>query len=175
MYFGGGYRAPAQTATFDAPSQNQNGKYNEDALPAMPSWNTAQSRRVEDEDVEMEKLNDQSGQQQSLLRNSGGRYYGNSPPKTYEEGDLGMTQAGPYHDYSQHQQFVASPTSTAAPSMYPPTYHTRPPSSVYDPHANPYEASIPPSYRTAPPSIAPTQQMGYGVGRKPVQGSWREV
>ncbi|KAK4508179.1 hypothetical protein PRZ48_001917 [Zasmidium cellare] len=53
----GGYRSGnvAQTATFDTPSKN--GRYNEDALPAMPSWDTAASRR--EEVMEMEKLNQQ--------------------------------------------------------------------------------------------------------------------
>lgn len=218
MYFGAGYRAP-QTATFDSPS---NKNYNEDSLPAMPTWSTAQSRQVEDESVEMEKLDRHpSAQQQGLLHQ---RH--ESEDSIEQDGDIGRMQAGLYnqqaapyegqpnvyheqnsyqgqanvyheqnpyheqantyygqvspyqgptspHDYSQHQQFVGSPTSTAGPSMYPPAYN-RPPSSVY---TSPYAA--PPSYRTAPPSIAspPPQhaQMNYGIGRKPVTGSWRDV
>ena len=170
--YAGGYRGSPvkQTATFDVPSKN--GGYNEDALPAMPSWDHAQSRHVEEEeDVEMEKLDQQqpyAQQQESLLSDnhqSGGRYY-SSPPQQDSAlgGDLG-TASGPYHDYSQHQQFVASPVSTARNSMYPPTYHTSPPSTIYEP-----QSAYPPSYHTqAPPSLAS------GVGRKPVQGSWRDV
>jgi hypothetical protein len=176
----GGYRGP-QTATFDAPTkQGAATGYNEDALPAMPSWDQAQSRHVHDEDVEMEKLDQNTAQHESLLNNqpnSGGRYYNNGAQDT--AGDLGTMQASPYHDYGAHQQFVSSPTSTAPGSMYPPTYHTRPQSSVYgEPQ---YAPSIPPSYHTAAPSIAsPVQQtpmpmpMG-NMGRKPVQGSWRDV
>lgn len=188
MYGGGGYayRGP-QTATFDAPTKN--GKYNEDSLPAMPSWDQAQSRHVQEDDVEMEKLNDHSAQQQSLLandqRNSGGRYYNNdaypyeaSRPTAHDTaGDLGTMHTGPYHDYDAHRQFSGSPTSTAPSSMYPPTYQTRPQSSVYGEQH--YAPSIPPSYRTAAPSVAsPTQQPTLpftGVGRKPVQGTWRDV
>ena len=182
---GYGYRGP-QTATFEAPSKNRNETYNEDALPAMPSWQNAQSRHVEEDDVEMEKLDNTSAQQQSLLAANndglagGGRYYNNQAH--HDAGaDLGTMHAGPYHDYDQHQQFAGSPVSTAQNSMYPPTYRTRPQSSVYEPQsAGPYAPSIPPSYRTAAPSIAsPVQQpppMPYaGVGRKPVQGSWRDV
>ena len=36
----------SQTATFDAPSRNQ--AHNEDSLPHMPSWQNAQTRKVED-------------------------------------------------------------------------------------------------------------------------------
>jgi hypothetical protein len=189
MYGGAGggyaYRGGPQTATFDAPTKN--GKYNEDALPAMPSWDQANSRHVQDEDVEMEKLDQHSAQQESLLnkQHGGGRYY-NSPPQQDTAGDLGMAQAGPYHDYNAHQQYAAtSPTLTAPTSMYAPTYHTQPqtaygasPPSVYGEQQ--YAVSIPPSYRTAAPSIvSPVEQrqsMHYtGVGRKPVQGSWRDV
>ena len=183
MYGGNGYgyayRGP-QTATFDAPT-TKNGQYNEDALPAMPSWDHATSKHVEEQDVEMEKLDGIAGQQEALLSdngNSGGRYYTNQAQDP--AGDLGAMQTGPYHDYDQHQQFVGSPIATRANSTYPPTYHTRPQPSGYDaPSANPYAPSIPPSYRTAAPSVAsPVQQShpaSLGVGRKPVQGTWRDV
>ena len=177
IYGGGGYGySGPQTATFDSPS-NKNGKYNEDALPAMPSWDQAQSRRVEDHDVEMEKLDQHSAQQESLLaqNNAGsveaGRYYGNEQSHIAQEGsDLGTMHAGPYHDYEAHQQFVGSPVASTRNSAYPPTYQTRPQSSVY---GNGYAASIPPSYHTAAPSVAsPVQQ---SMPRRPVQGSWRDV
>lgn len=100
----GGYRGGnvAQTATFDA---SKSGRYNEDALPAMPSWDNATSRK--EEVVEMEKLNehdaqthgdgmlyrnpeppsaygyqqDQPSQSASLLhQQESGRYYGGSQP-----------------------------------------------------------------------------------------------
>lgn len=48
------YGAPPQFATFDASSSRSKGATNihEDSLPAMPSWQTSQSRRVmhDDED-----------------------------------------------------------------------------------------------------------------------------
>ena len=46
---------PPQFAQFDAPSQpyGPTRKIGEDSLPAMPSWNQAQSRKIEEDDVEM--------------------------------------------------------------------------------------------------------------------------
>ncbi|KAL9099661.1 MAG: hypothetical protein Q9163_004874 [Psora crenata] len=40
---------PARYAQFDAPGHRGVGKGDEDALPTMPSWKDAQSRRVEDQ------------------------------------------------------------------------------------------------------------------------------
>ncbi|EMC94645.1 hypothetical protein BAUCODRAFT_149771 [Baudoinia panamericana UAMH 10762] len=205
MYAQGmGYRGPpaAQTATFDAPSNKAGSQaYNEDALPAMPSWSHATDKHVmaeeaEDEDVEMEKLNHPDSQEQRLLPQQQQQQqqqhgYAQQPAYSRQQdvgGDLGAMSANPYHDYDQHQQFVSSPTSTARHSEYPPTYHTRSPTStVYEPAARAqwgqgYAASIPPSYRTRPDSVAsrfpPPQQQQQGTGgiaRKPVQGSWRDV
>lgn len=156
--------------------------YNEDALPAMPSWDQAQSKHVEDEDVEMEKLDHRTSQQQDGLLSSqndagAGRYYSHQNQAGQEHGDMGMMHASPYqeHDYSSHQQFVGSPVSSARTSMYPPTYHTQQPESVYgDTGYTGYAPSIPPSYHTAAPSIASPVQQNY-TARRPVQGSWRDV
>lgn len=171
----GGYRGP-QTATFDAPT-NKNGTYNEDALPAMPSWEQAQSKRVEHDDVEMEKLDHRTSQQEGLLSHSdttSGRYYNNQNHIGQEHGDVGMMHASPYgeHDYNSHQQFVGSPISSVHNSTYPPTYHTQQPESVYG--DNGYAPSIPPSYHTAAPSIVSPVQQNFS-SRRPVQGSWRDV
>ncbi|KAK4550777.1 hypothetical protein LTR36_000356 [Oleoguttula mirabilis] len=169
----GGYRgAPAQTATFAAPN-----KYNPDALAHMPSWDTAASKHVEDDDVEMEKLNYPQAQQQSLLPSHGnGGFY--NQQREAQTGDVGTMHANPYHDYDRHQQFVASPTSTARTSAYPPTYHTSPTSTVYEPARQQragYAPSVLPSYRTGPPSIASPPPQHPQIGRKPVQGTWRDV
>ncbi|KAI9926927.1 hypothetical protein ASPWEDRAFT_177057 [Aspergillus wentii DTO 134E9] len=55
------YDSPS-TARFDAPSSPAASKVNDDALPAMPSWDDAVTRRVEDknahvDEMEMEPLN----------------------------------------------------------------------------------------------------------------------
>ena len=179
MYGAGayGYRGP-QTATFDVTSKKNNaGGLDEDALPAMPAWDHTPNKHVEEDDVAMEQLNHNAAQRESLLpRDNHNGYYGND---ISQAGDLGTMQAGPYQRYDAHQQYVGSPVSTAPSTMYPPTYHTRPQSSVYEPvSASPYAASVPPSYRTAPPSIASPhpQPAGIGgIGRKPVAGTWRDV
>ena len=68
------YNHGPQTATFDAPSKSMN----EDALPAMPSWDNARSRRVEQEHlpqyeggegdiVEMDKFDNRPGATQQHL------------------------------------------------------------------------------------------------------------
>ena len=66
--FHGGYQTPqapptyrgAQVARFDTPSSPGLSKMNEDALPAMPTWEQGVSRRVEDtspqpDSVEMDR------------------------------------------------------------------------------------------------------------------------
>lgn len=224
-YPGGGLRggagSVANTATFDSPSQ----KYNEDALPPMPSWDNATSRRVEHDepgDVEMEKLQPTYTQQEVglLSHDQDSRYdYSNRQ----EAGDLGAggMYASPYHDYSGHQQaFQSSPygtqRGTASPNPYGSQRGTPSPNpyaqGAYTPQASQYSAPYrsaaspvaAPPYRSSPdnyggqqsqrtysPSVAApsyhTQdvvspvstgqyQQGYqAFGRKPVQGSWREV
>lgn len=135
----GGYRGGniAQTATFDTSSKN--GRYNEDALPAMPSWDNATSRR--EEVMEMEKMDHQNGrtngagdgmlyqnpepnhaygyqqgQQESLLpKQETGRYYGagqRSPSARQDfaqEGDMGGMTAQPYSDNHNQRQQQFSP------------------------------------------------------------------
>ncbi|THC97734.1 hypothetical protein EYZ11_002781 [Aspergillus tanneri] len=74
----------AQVAHFDSPSNHSAGKYNEDALPAMPSWDNAVTRRVEDTDhhqdaMEMEPLNPSNQathRTPSASRPNGGGYNG---------------------------------------------------------------------------------------------------
>jgi hypothetical protein len=215
---GGGYRgtAVAKTATFDAPSSNRAGSgaatFNEDvrlttllvpavsanpvqALPQMPSWDTATSKHVEQE-VELEKLAHPQAQQESLIpKNKYGYDNGNYNDQYHHQdaaatADLGNMHASPYQEYDQFQQHQQPQQNWGASSVsntgYPPTYHTASPTStVYEPagHQNwgnnggGYAPSMPPSYRAGPPSISslpPQQSMG-GAGRKPVQGSWRDV
>ncbi|KAK5115093.1 hypothetical protein LTR62_001790 [Meristemomyces frigidus] len=192
MYVGGGYRgAPvAATATFDGPSRSAvqmapAGKYNPDALPAMPSMDNAASRHIEEDDMEMEKLDHFQAQQQSLLpqQENRGYYNDNRQQLDQQAGDVGaMQHPAPYHDYNAHRQYAGSVASSAQPSIYPPTYHSNQIQNGYgqtgqQPQRS-YAPSVPPIYRTAPPSImspvSPPPQNG-GIGRKPVQGTWRDV
>lgn len=177
MYGASPYRG-APTATFDAHSRA--GKYNEDALPAMPSWDNAATRRVEDEEsMEMGQLGEHhphAAQSQQLLADheaqlsyggGGGGYSGQqaaqhpneryyAPQDHSAAGDLGGTGAA---RYEQHHQYAPSaPMSPVSPTAYEPSV-------------------APPSYQTRPPSMVSPVRGGYAgqIGRRPVQGSWRDV
>ncbi|KAK8210310.1 hypothetical protein M8818_003478 [Zalaria obscura] len=155
--------AAPQHAHFEGPSGKKGnvGGYNEDALPAMPSWDNASNRKVED-DVEM--------QQQPMLPKDHG--YG-------QGGDLGLMnpyeqqQQSPYYSQIQSRGYgrdagYASPYHSASPTS--PSYgQSRGYAHGYG-QRSPYEPSIPPSYHTAAPTIAAPN-----VGRKPVSGSWRDL
>lgn len=182
MYAGGGYRG-AQTATFDEPRKPAAAaKYNEDALPAMPSWDHAQSRHVED-DVEMEKLDQypqQTQQQQGLLSHQQqhphqDRFYSNPPIQDHSNpGDLGMMHASPYQDYDSQRQATHSPSIYSQSTAYQPhgAGGVTSPTSMYEP------SLYPPSYHTQAPAGSNVANVGFGqqsIGRKPVQGSWRDV
>ncbi|KAI5370119.1 hypothetical protein Slin15195_G009970 [Septoria linicola] len=123
----GGPRSVAQTATFESSSQ----KYHEDALPAMPSWSNASSRRVEhhEDDVEMDKMESRvaasaisaQAQKERLLSQNPNYYSGQETGSdmgyrgqgTGSTGDIGYMGAGHahshYHDYDQQRQQAMSP------------------------------------------------------------------
>lgn len=148
--------------------QNKSGgatTFNEDALPAMPSWDHGRDRQVAQEDLEMGHIqNPQAAQQQGLLSQN-------------NTGDPGAMNAAPAHDYASHGQFAPQSmysqdaasshapnrvtsmrTTLHEPSLYPPSYHTQAPGN----HAQAMGAgALPPA--------------GHTIGRKPVGGSWRDV
>ena len=127
------YHGGPTTATFDTSSGR---KINEDSLPAMPSWDTAPTRRVEDpaqeklmQDVEMGRLAPILAQPQRTSRNgynqvpngpmsptspthSQNSYFATHPQN--QNADLGAQRIGPYDSYDD------TPHSPA------PTYHTNP-------------------------------------------------
>lgn len=168
---------PAQYARFDAPSQAKSGhKYNEDSLPAMPSWDNAPTTRQLDEDLEMEKMPYASAQAAPML------------PKTYRAGgagthagDLGMMGGPQYQQPTQHGYGQSSPYGMSQAANPYTDAHTGygQPQQTYNPYgyngqrqSAGYEPSVapPPSYRTAAPHVAAPV-----VGRKPVSGSWRDL
>ena len=168
----GGFNAP-QTASYEVSKKQGNAA---DKLPPMPTWDNARDKReLMEDDVEMNRMDQQNAQSQPFLASGGlgqdhQRYYNQQDAPG--AGDMGTMQTGPYHNYDQHQQFVTSPVSSMGPqSNYPPAYnaYASPPSTVYEPN---YANSIPPSYRTMPMSPPPAMS---GVERKPVQGSFRNV
>ncbi|WPG97562.1 Hypothetical protein R9X50_00033900 [Acrodontium crateriforme] len=96
----GGYRGPS-TATFDVPTRKGPG-YNEDALPAMPSWNNATSKHVMEE-VELEEQ-PPAHQKESLLAkpDTGNGGYAGSQQGSSEH--VGAIRANsPYHDTNSPQ------------------------------------------------------------------------
>ncbi|KAK5170002.1 hypothetical protein LTR04_005233 [Oleoguttula sp. CCFEE 6159] len=216
-----------QYAQFDAHGGAKGGgKFNEDALPAMPSWDTATSKKVEHpveegDDVELNHLdpdvNSSSAHAPMLanaaaaplrspalpspafphqqngtmgggdLRSSGyGQETGvySATGHSYPSGQ-GYGQAAQYgqpsqyaraqsyngHDYPQShyppQHAPSTPyeptTAYQAPQQSPRSPYQQQPQSPYQPR------SVPPSYRSAP-SVASAR-----IGRKPVQGSWRDL
>lgn len=101
-YGGGSRKDVAQTATFDAPSSQK--VYNEDALPAMPSWQNASSRRIEqlEEDVELDKMDNQVV---------------TSSVPAQSERLLNHQQKNPNSYNNNGQQAMESPPAAAAASM----------------------------------------------------------
>ena len=148
-----------QFATFDT-GNKRNSRLNEDSLPAMPSWNTAATRRVEDtsappqrgSNMEMERMIPQSQthspvEQPEYLQNHPPRAAALSPvherqPSYPPAQNYAPNQAYQEHDmgngYSDDQyQHVTSPLSPA-PSYYstvPPmgaAMHRQQPQNAYD-------------------------------------------
>lgn len=185
MSGGAGYRG-APTSPYDQASPYKSATFNEDALPAFPT--SASERQVQHDDMEMQSP--QAAQQQGLLsshNNSNADYYhGQQQPNTTNSD---LTAASPTHNYDSHRQFApsqslysqqeyaAAPLAHAPnrvtsvrstqyePSLYPPSYHTQAPGNAVHFAAAPGGGTSSP-----PPPFA-----GHAIGRKPVQGTWRDV
>lgn len=164
MSGGAGYRG-APMSPHDAPKP--------DALPAFPTH----SRDRQYDDVEMGHIqNSQAGQQQGLLSSHGNAdYYGQGQQSA--AGDLGAMNASPAHNYDSHRQF-------APQSLYSQETASQVPNRVTSMRSTQYEPSLyPPSYHTqaqgnhtylAGGTVSPPPA-GQSIGRKPVQGTWRDV
>lgn len=183
---------PSRFATFDAPSK---GPIHEDSLPAMPSWDTASTRRVEDapanNDMEMGRL----AQHGSRTGRGGYSQVSDQPPSPYGNGrgadmthayasDLGAqrqgAEGGGYGGYSsgaapaspfhEHQ-----PYSDRSPGLGSVSYGGGPPSYRTTPQSE-YQAptfSAPGPMNVSPSQVRPPSLLQ--VGRRPVPGSGREV
>jgi hypothetical protein len=134
-----------QYAHFDAPSK----PFNEDALPAMPSWNNSRTLRQQDNEVnemEMGSMHNQAAQ--PMLPKSPRAQVQEYPYQANAGaygGDLASSRAELPRQPQQYGYGRQSPRVAAQG----------------------YEGSIaaPPSYHTTAP----------GVARKPVSGSWRDL
>ncbi|KAF9888061.1 hypothetical protein FE257_009326 [Aspergillus nanangensis] len=111
------YRGQQQVARFDSP-KSSTPKINEDALPAMPTWDNAVNRRVEDKDhhndaMEMEPLNPLNNEPRRMPSAShhGPGYMGVPPVRTNTSSSF-YSEARPYDDqspYGHHSPGVPSP------------------------------------------------------------------
>lgn len=180
-----------QFATFDAGAKNA--RVHDDSLPAMPSWDNAATRRVEDHsqhrdsDMEMERMLPQSPVREQP--------YGRSQHYTSDLGAQRLDQRGAANDYYD------------APLSPAPTYYSTVPAAAgaVVPSNAAYNRGLPPNVAPYPPageraqftpqSISPPSAPSYSpyqspplqqnngarppsllqVGRKPVAGSYREV
>lgn len=129
----------AQVARFDTPPSPGVSKMNDDALPAMPSWDHAVSRRVEDsspqpESVEMEPLNPVNRpphRRPSASRSPVGGYMGPPPIRTgsavqrdYYPDSHGYDDQNPYDYHAQTTSPYDQPYRDNSPGG---NYHAMPP------------------------------------------------
>ncbi|MCJ1473407.1 hypothetical protein MMC13_002058 [Lambiella insularis] len=195
------YKPQPQNAQFDAARK---GKINEDALPAMPSWETASSRKVFDdhnEDVELGPLDPFHEQTAPMLANqaptprvgSGDHSSAGVLPYqqygAYHGGDLG----NPYgqHNYEDHPNpygsipapapsygntaYDYSGNSNARAQLPHSTYAASETSTRYEPASSYAGQELGTAYRSRPPLPAQQRAPSGGPMRKPVQSTWREV
>ncbi|RDW93739.1 uncharacterized protein DSM5745_01061 [Aspergillus mulundensis] len=168
----------AQVARFDAPTSPGISKMNEDALPAMPSWDHAVTRRVEDtsphsESVEMEPLSPVTRpphRTPSAPRSNTPGYRGPPPIRTAVQNDYYPdSHAHGYNDqnpYDYHAQSVAHGQSPYDHSPY--DYGHSPYDQPYADHSpgGDYHAMSPPAhaYSSGPQypvgvAVSPTTEM----------------
>ncbi|THW78376.1 hypothetical protein D6D18_09626 [Aureobasidium pullulans] len=130
-----------QYAHFDAPSSNK--KFNEDALPAMPSWSQGRTLRHQDDVNEMEmgslhNNNNQASAAAPMLPKSPNAHVQEYPYQSNAGaygGDLGYSAPSPYaaeqYGYGQAAQYSPRAQSPGYESSYagaaPPSYHTAAP------------------------------------------------
>ena len=172
MSGGAGYRG----APSNPYSTQKGGTFNEDALPSFPTHDQSRDRQVPYDDVELGHIQSpQAAQQQGLLSSNGNaEYYGQQS----HGGELGAMHAAPAHNYDSHRQFAPqSLYSQDAAASQAPNRMTSMRSTQYEP------SLYPPSYHTqaqgnhtylAGGTVSPPPA-GQTIGRKPVQGSWRDV
>ncbi|KAI5271587.1 hypothetical protein E4T47_05096 [Aureobasidium subglaciale] len=150
------YRAQqaAQYARFDAPGAGGNKAFNEDALPAMPSWGQSRTVRQQEEvdEMEMGRLHQYHNNNQAAQPMLSKSPYAQVAEYPYQanagadSGDLGY--AG---EQGQHQQYGYGQQQQYSPRAQSPGYESQ------------FSHAAPPSYHTSAPA------------RKPVGGSWRDL
>lgn len=167
-----GYQAPpgppayrgAQYARFDAPSSN---KVDGDSLPAMPTWEGATTRRVEDtsprsEDVEMNRLSP-TGQQPGMAAGAGRQARGGyteiptSKPASPQPGYRGVEEP-----FARSRSPRLDPFAAGGPGAVG--------AAVTTPYAQPYGGNAPYGNRPSPTNGPPNfhTPRPYGQGQSPM-------
>ncbi|KAI9803757.1 MAG: hypothetical protein M1825_001637 [Sarcosagium campestre] len=116
----GGYRPPPGPPAYEPPrfahfesSHGQGGKIHEDSLPAMPSWETAQSKKVMDEsarhdDVELGRLDPATGQSAPMLGAASKIHgYGEDGSHQHSPQPSPYNPPGDYENFSNHNHHHA--------------------------------------------------------------------
>ena len=149
------YETP-RFATFDAPTKN--GKFNADALPAMPSWDTASKKRIEDNspehDMEMAHLENKDGMvKPEGTAGKGGYSQISSQPPTPRTEFTPSSYGG--SDHSNSYGAAPSPyrpsTETAAGGMAGSTFDRTSPTRGDNTHSNNNKSTNRPVQRTSSP------------------------
>ena len=163
---------PSGFATFETPSK---GRIHEDSLPAMPSWDTATSRKVEDQsetnDMEMGHLASQPRYTTGIATNGartgrdGYSQIADQPSSPFGNGPAAYQGADTTHAYvsdlgtqrlaAQDIGYGGYNSGAAASSSYAQNQYSD----------RPLYGARPPSYRTSPPSEY--GQGSYGQGSLP--------
>ncbi|KAL5334240.1 hypothetical protein BJX70DRAFT_23477 [Aspergillus crustosus] len=180
-----GYQAPqalptyrgAQVARFDSPSSPGISKGNEDALPAMPSWDNAVTRRVEDttpqpESVEMEPLNPVTRpphRAPSAPRSNTGGYMGPPPIRTAPQNDYFPDSHG-YDDQNPYDYRSQGPVHNHE-SPYDQPYRDNSPGGNFHAMSPPQHAYSPGPQYPVGVAISPTTEMNRPIPyRQPSPG-----
>ncbi|GMF78831.1 unnamed protein product [Aspergillus oryzae] len=169
----------AQVARFDTPPSPAVSKGNEDALPAMPTWDSAVTKRVDDTDhhqdaMEMEPLNlanQRPRRMPSAPRPNGAGYMGPPPVRT----GTAVTSSSFYPD-DQSAYHARSPGGPSPISPYEQPYGDYSQAYGSQPHYMPIGTAVSPSAEAGPapyrhPSPAITQTPGMALstdGARPI-------
>ncbi|BCS04355.1 uncharacterized protein AKAW2_80156S [Aspergillus luchuensis] len=148
----------AEVARFDTPSSPANGKFDEDALPAMPTWEGAVTKKVEDENPHAESLemkplsnaNQEPRRMPSGARSVTGGYGGPPPLRTGTPAAPGAYHAEPrgYDGYDGPDAYGYHAPGPRSPPPVSPYEHQ--PYSEY-PHEDRFHNMSPaPTYTTQP-------------------------
>ncbi|KAE8163221.1 hypothetical protein BDV40DRAFT_146193 [Aspergillus tamarii] len=169
----------AQVARFDTPPSPAVSKGNEDALPAMPTWDSAVTKRVEETDhhqdaMEMEPLNlanQRPRRMPSAPRPNGAGYMGPPPIRT----GTAVSSSSFYPD-DQSAYHARSPGGPSPISPYEQPYGDYSQAYGSQPHYMPIGTAVSPSAEATPapyrhPSPAITQTPGMALstdGARPI-------